>query len=308
MASPTSRWCGAARRPGAEERCDTVIGFGGGAALDAAKAIAILMTNPGDVTDYLEIIGRGKTLTEPPVPCIAIPTTAGTGSEVTRNSVIASREERVKVSLRSPLMLPKVVVVDPELTYDLPPAITASTGVDALTQLIEPFVCSRANPLTDGLCQEGIERVARSLRRAFESAGRGEAPADAAAREDMAVASLFGGLALANAGLGAVHGLAAPLGGMIGAPHGAVCAALLPSGGRGEPARVAGTGAGKSGAAALREGRGAAHRRSGRHAGRRGRVAAPPGRRSGHPWARRLWCRARARSPSWSRRPPGPAA
>lgn len=202
--------------------CDSVIGFGGGAALDTAKAIAILATNAGDVLDYLEIIGRGQTLTQAPLPILAIPTTAGTGSEVTRNSVIVSPEHRVKVSLRNPLMLPKVALVDPELTYDLPPALTAATGVDALTQLIEPFVCTRANPLTDGLCQEGIVRAARSLRRAFEH-GR-----DARAREDMAVASLFGGLALANAGLGAVHGLAGPLGGMIQAPHGALCAALLP--------------------------------------------------------------------------------
>ncbi len=211
-----------------EERCDCVIGFGGGAVLDAAKAIAVLMTNLGDVLDYLEIIGHGKTLTEAPVPLVAIPTTAGTGSEVTHNSVIASAEDRVKVSLRSPLMLPKVALIDPELTYDLPPGITAATGVDALTQLIEPFVCTRANPFTDGLCWEGISRVSRSLRRAFESARHAEVPPDAASREDMAVASLFGGLALANAGLGAVHGLAGPLGGMIRAPHGAVCAALLP--------------------------------------------------------------------------------
>jgi alcohol dehydrogenase class IV len=204
------------------EECDCVVGFGGGAVLDTAKAVAILTTNPGDVVDYLEIIGHGRLLGRPPLPCIAIPTTAGTGSEVTRNSVIASAEHRVKVSLRSPLMLPRVALVDPELTYDLPPAITAATGLDALTQLIEPFVCRRANPLTDGLCREGMQRTARSLRRAFAD-GR-----DASAREDMALASLFGGLALANAGLGAVHGLAGPLGGMIQAPHGAVCAALLP--------------------------------------------------------------------------------
>jgi alcohol dehydrogenase class IV len=210
------------------QQCDCVVGLGGGAVLDAAKAIAILATNPGDVMDYLEIIGRGAALTEPPLPSLAIPTTAGTGSEVTRNAVIASREHRVKVSLRSPLMMPKVAIVDPELTYELPSAITAATGVDALTQLIEPFVCTRANPLTDGPCQDGIRRVARSLRRAVASAGHRVTPADAAAREDMAVASLFGGLALANAGLGAVHGLAGPLGGMIAAPHGAVCAALLP--------------------------------------------------------------------------------
>jgi alcohol dehydrogenase class IV len=128
----------------------------------------------------------------------------------------------VKVSLRSPMMLPALALVDPELTYDLPRAITASTGLDALTQLIEPFTCNRANPMTDALCRDGIVRVARSLRVAFR-VGQ-----NATAREDMAVASLFGGLALANAGLGAAHGFAAPIGGMFSAPHGAVCAALLP--------------------------------------------------------------------------------
>ncbi len=219
-----------------EEQCDCVIGFGGGAALDVAKAIAILITNPGELLDYLEIIGRGSALTKAPVALLAIPTTAGTGSEVTRNSVIISPERRVKVSLRSPLMLPAIALVDPELTYDLPPTITAATGVDALTQVIEPFVCTRANAMTDSLCREGMARAARSLRRVFENArARREsamscatAPPDIDAREDMAIASLFGGLALANAGLGAVHGIAGPLGGMITAPHGAVCAALLP--------------------------------------------------------------------------------
>ena len=172
--------------------------------------------------DYLEIIGRGQALTRPSAPFIAIPTTAGTGSEVTRNAVLASPEHKVKVSLRSPLMLAKMAVVDPELTYDLPPALTASTGLDALTQLIEPFVCSRANPMTDGLCVEGLRRAARSLRAAFTD-GQNKS-----AREDMAVASLFSGLALANAGLGAVHGFAGPIGGSFPAPHGAICAALLP--------------------------------------------------------------------------------
>ena len=204
------------------EKCRFVIGFGGGSAIDAGKAIAALMTNEGDVFDYLEVIGRAKPLTNPPVPFIAIPTTAGAGAEVTRNAVLASPEHRVKVSLRSRLMLPKVALIDPELTYDLPPAIAASTGLDALTQLIEPYVSSIANPLTDAVCVEGIRRAARSIRRAC---GNG---ADKAAREDMALASLFGGLALTNAGLGAVHGFAAPIGGMFSAPHGAVCAALLP--------------------------------------------------------------------------------
>jgi alcohol dehydrogenase class IV len=204
------------------ERCDLVVSFGGGSAIDAGKAIAAMRANEGSLLDYLEIIGRGQTLTRPSIPFIAIPTTAGTGAEVTRNAVLASPEQRVKVSLRSPLMLPKVALVDPELTYDLPPDLTASTGLDALTQLIEPYVCTRAMPLTDARCVEGIRAAAWSLRRAFVN-GR-----DAAAREAMATASLFGGIALANAGLGAVHGFAAPIGGQFPAPHGAVCAALLP--------------------------------------------------------------------------------
>src|SRR5271157_3294247 len=202
--------------------CDLVISFGGGSAIDAGKAIAALLTNPGEPLDYLEVVGRGQPLKHSPVPFIAVPTTAGTGSEVTRNAVLALPEHRVKVSLRSPLMLPSLAVVDPELTLDLPPAVTASTGLDALTQLIEPYVSIRANPLTDGFCLEGMRRVSRSLRRAYHS-GR-----DITAREDMSLASLLGGLALANAGLGVVHGFAAPVGGMFDAPHGAVCAALLP--------------------------------------------------------------------------------
>lgn len=206
-----------------KENCDFVVGFGGGSALDAAKAIAAMLANDGDLLDYLEIIGRGKPLMKRSVPFIAIPTTAGTGSEVTRNAVLASPEHGLKVSLRSPLMLAKIALIDPELTCDLPAAITARTGMDALTQLIEPFVCLRANPMTDGLCVEGLVRAARSLRIAFHD-GQNKS-----AREDMALASLFGGLALANAGLGAVHGFAGPIGGTFPeAPHGAICAALLP--------------------------------------------------------------------------------
>ena len=205
------------------ENCDFVIAIGGGSVIDAGKAIAALLTNGGELLDYLEIIGRGKALTKRPAPFVAIPTTAGTGAEVTRNAVLASPEHKVKVSLRSPLMLPTIAVVDPELTHDLPPALTASTGLDALTQLIEPYVCLRANPLTDGFCEQGIFRAARSLR---ECVFHGQ---NKSAREDMALASLFGGLALANAGLGAVHGFAAPIGGMFSVPHGAACAALLSS-------------------------------------------------------------------------------
>jgi alcohol dehydrogenase class IV len=204
------------------EHCDLVVSLGGGSALDTGKAIAAMLANPGDLRDYLEVIGGGKVLGKPSAPFIAIPTTAGTGSEVTRNAVLVSPEHRQKISLRGPSMLPSVAIVDPELTWGLPPAITASTGLDALTQVIEPYVCGRANPMTDAFCVEGMRRAARSLRIAFED-GR-----QAAAREDMALASLLGGLALANAGLGAVHGFAGAIGGMIPAPHGAICAALLP--------------------------------------------------------------------------------
>jgi alcohol dehydrogenase class IV len=200
---------------------DLVVGFGGGSALDTGKAIAALLTNGGDPDDYLEVIGRGQPLTQPSAPYIAIPTTAGTGAEVTRNAVLLSPEHRVKVSLRSPLMLPRLALVDPELTHSMPPEVTASTGLDALTQVMEPYVSNRANPLTDALCREGMRRAARSLGQAYKHGD------DAAARQDMALASLFGGLALANAGLGAVHGFAGPIGGMFPGPHGAVCACLL---------------------------------------------------------------------------------
>lgn len=208
---------GAAREAG----CDVVIGFGGGSAIDAGKAVAALVTNGGDPLDYLEVVGAGRPIRVAPLPLVAIPTTAGTGSEVTRNAVLSSPDHRVKASLRSPRLLPMVAIVDPDLTLGLPPDATAWTGLDALTQLVEPYVGIRANPMTDALCRVGMIRVARSLRRVCE------APDDAAAREDMALASLFGGMALANASLGAVHGFAAVIGGLCGAPHGAVCARLL---------------------------------------------------------------------------------
>jgi len=214
------------------ERCDMVIGFGGGSVLDAGKAIAALLGNDGDPLQYLEVIGNGEPLTKPSAPYIAIPTTAGTGSEVTRNAVLGSPEHRVKVSLRSPHMLPLVALVDPELTYNLPADVTAFTGLDALTQLIEAFVSVKANPLTDGICREGMYRVARSLRRAYEEGdsapGAENWPAVVAARQDMCVAGLLSGVALSNAALGAAHGLSGPLGGMFTAPHGALCAAVLP--------------------------------------------------------------------------------
>lgn len=204
--------------------CDVVISLGGGSAIDAGKAIAAIATNGGEPLDFLEVVGKGRALTAAPLPFIAVPTTAGTGSEVTRNAVLGSPEHGVKASLRSPLMLPRVAIVDPQLTLGLPPAITASTGLDALTQLVEPYVCLRANPITDALCLDGLRAVKRSLARACENG------TDAAARAGMSYASLLGGLALANAGLGVVHGFAAPVGGLFDAPHGAVCAAILPFG------------------------------------------------------------------------------
>jgi len=205
-----------------ESACDVVVSFGGGSAIDAGKAIAALLTNPGDVLDYLEVIGRGQPLAHAAAPFIAIPTTAGTGSEVTMNAVVASPEHRVKASLRSPSMLPRLAIVDPALTLRLPRPITASTGLDALTQLIEPYVSARANAMTDIFCVEGMRNAAAALPRLWDH------PGDPAARSAMSFASLLGGLSLANAGLGAVHGFAAPLGGMFPAPHGAACAAVLP--------------------------------------------------------------------------------
>jgi alcohol dehydrogenase class IV len=204
------------------EGCDLVISMGGGSAIDAGKALAAMLTNPGDPLDYLEVIGAGRPLERASAPFIAIPTTAGTGSEVTRNAVLASPEHRVKASLRGAGMLPRLAVVDPELTLDLPRSITASTGLDALTQCIEPYVSVRASPMTDLACAEGIRRAAAALPRVWKNGG------DRQARSEMAWTSLLGGMALANAALGAVHGFAAPVGGMFTAPHGAVCAALLP--------------------------------------------------------------------------------
>ena len=207
----------AARSCGAE----MVIGFGGGSVIDAAKAIAGLYTNPGEPLDYLEVVGAGRPLGQPSLPWMAIPTTAGTGAEVTRNAVLAVPERKVKVSLRSPHLLARIALVDPQLTHDLPPVVTAATGMDALTQLLEAYVGNRANPMTDALCRAGLPMVAKALPRVWRN------PADAPAREELSLGALWSGIALANAGLGAVHGFAGPLGGMFSAPHGAVCAALL---------------------------------------------------------------------------------
>jgi len=219
---PTTETTLAGVQKARQAACDCVIGIGGGSVIDVGKVIAALLTNRGELSDYLEVIGKGLPLEKMSAPYIAIPTTAGTGAEVTRNSVLESPEHRVKVSMRSPLMLPRWAIVDPELTYSVPPHITASTGLDAFTQLLEAYVSHAANPLTDGICREGLGRAAGSLLPAFQDGS------DTVAREAMSLASLFGGLALANAKLGAVHGIAGPMGGMFKAAHGAICGRLLP--------------------------------------------------------------------------------
>ena len=219
---PTTTIATAAVQAAHDAGCGLVISIGGGSVLDTGKVVAAMLTNTGQLEDYLEVVGAGRPLTQNAAPHIAIPTTAGTGAEVTRNAVLSVPEHRVKVSMRSPLMLPHLAVVDSELTHSMPPPVTASTGLDALTQLLEVYISNQANPLTDGICREGLKRAGRSLRRVYEDGD------DQDARKDMALASLFGGLGLANAKLGAVHGFAGPLGGMYSAPHGVICARLLP--------------------------------------------------------------------------------
>lgn len=205
-----------------ESGCDLVIGIGGGSALDTAKAVAALMANGGEALDYLEVVGRGRNLAKPSAPFIAVPTTAGTGSEVTRNSVLADPASATKASIRHERLLPRVALLDPTLTRSLPPAVTASTGLDALIQLIEPYVSRRANPMIDALALAGIRRAARALPRAYAD------PDDAEARADMMLAALWSGMALAHCGLGAAHAIAGPLGGSFHIPHGMACAATMP--------------------------------------------------------------------------------
>jgi alcohol dehydrogenase class IV len=218
---PTVELARAGTAAAREQGADVVVAIGGGSVIDLGKAVAMLLGNGGDPLDYLEVVGAGKKITQPSAPLLAVPTTAGTGAEVTANAVLASPAHRVKASLRSPLMIPRVALVDPELTASCPPPVTAASGLDALTQCLEPFVSNRANPLTDGLACEGLRRAAAGLRAAYADGG------DLGARADMAMCSLLGGIALANAKLGAVHGLAGVIGGTADVPHGMACAALL---------------------------------------------------------------------------------
>lgn len=204
-------------------QAEAVIGFGGGAAIDAGKAIAALAPASGPLIDYLEVVGTGRVLEAHPLPFVAIPTTAGTGAEVTKNAVINVPAHQRKVSLRDNRMLPDLAIVDPALTDGTPRTITLASGLDAITQVIEPYLCSRANPFTDALCRAAIPRGIKALMRLMTQ----ECPDS---RDEMAWVSLCGGLALANAGLGVIHGLAGPLGGLCDAPHGALCGSLLPFG------------------------------------------------------------------------------
>ena len=204
-----------------EHGADVVAAIGGGSVIDTGKAVAMLLGNGGDPLDYLEVVGSGRKITKPSAPFVAVPTTAGTGAEVTANAVLAVPAHGLKASLRSALMIPAVALVDPELTVSCPPPVTAASGMDALTQCLEPYVSVRATPLTDGLAREGLRRAAAGLREAFADGS------NLVARTDMAMCSLLGGMALANAKLGAVHGLAGVIGGTAAVPHGVACAALL---------------------------------------------------------------------------------
>ena len=220
---PTTATAEAAIALAASNGCGAVIAIGGGTPVDTGKCVAAVLTNGGDepdLYDFLEVVGRAQPLTRRCAPFIAVPTTAGPGAEVTKNSVLEAGDR--KVSMRHPYMLPDVSVIDPELTLSMPRDVTAHTGLDALTQCVEPYVCNSANPLTDAVSLEGIKAGARSLRRACENGD------DLNAREDMCLCSYYGGLSLANAKLGAVHGFSGTLGGLLHAPHGAICAALLP--------------------------------------------------------------------------------
>lgn len=206
-----------------EKGIGAVVSLGGGAVIDAGKAIAALIPAQGAALEYLEVVGTGRVLEANPLPFVAIPTTAGTGAEVTKNAVINVPEQQRKVSLRDDRMLPDLAIVDPSLTDNAPRAVTLASGLDAITQVIEPWLCTRANPFTDALCREAIPRGIKALRTLMEK----ECPDS---RDEMAWVSLCGGLALANAGLGVIHGLAGPLGGLSNAAHGALCGNLLPFG------------------------------------------------------------------------------
>lgn len=219
---PTVADVDAGTRQAIDSGCDCIIGIGGGSAIDCAKAVAGLVTNGGSAQDYMEVVGKGSKITRLALPWLAIPTTAGTGAEATRNAVVGLPEKQFKASIRSELLLPRLALIDPELGAAVPPEVTASSGMDALCQCIEAYTSSGASPLTDGLALQGIRLAVNALPKVYRDGQNLDA------REEMAMAALLSGIALTNAGLGAVHGFAAPLGANFPVPHGTACAALLP--------------------------------------------------------------------------------
>ncbi|GGH37482.1 hypothetical protein SAMN05444007_109146 [Cribrihabitans marinus] len=217
---PTLPQLETALRQAQEAGPTVVLAIGGGSVIDLAKAVAALLPQEGAPLDYLEVVGRGQPLERDPLPVFALPSTAGTGAEATRNAVIGVPGAARKVSLRDPRMIPDLAIVDPALTDGCPRHVTLASGLDALTQVIEPYLSKRANPLTDAICRDAIPRGLSALTRLMQ----GDEPG---ARDEMAYVSLCGGIALANAGLGAVHGLAGVIGGRTGLAHGAICGRLL---------------------------------------------------------------------------------
>ncbi|MCA8998682.1 MAG: iron-containing alcohol dehydrogenase [Planctomycetaceae bacterium] len=203
---------------------DFLIGLGGGSAMDLAKAVSAMATNTKSPTvrDYLEGVGTGLSLTNPPLPMLAIPTTAGTGTEATKNAVISVDAPPVKKSLRSEQMVPAAVLIDPELTVPNSPAQTAASGMDAITQLLESFFSRRSQPVTDALCLDGLVKALPAIESAYQNGS------DLAARSAMSYAAFLSGVALANSGLGMAHGVAAALGAINDVPHGLACAVMLP--------------------------------------------------------------------------------
>ena len=217
------RLAGELRQQNAAEG-DFLLAIGGGAAIDLAKAAAAMATNDESPTikDYLEGVGQGLTLRRAPLPVLAMPTTAGTGAEATKNAVISCYDPPFKKSLRDPRMVPQIALVDPELSVSVPPEVTAAAGMDAITQLIESYISRRAQPIPRALCVQGLQLAVPAIAEAVENG------ASRPAREKMSHAALLSGMALANSGLGFAHGVAPALGTNCRVPHGAACAVMLP--------------------------------------------------------------------------------
>lgn len=219
---PTPEVVDAAAQAGRDAGADAVIGIGGGSVMDTAKAAAGVATSGGSVRDYLEGVGTGAQITKEPLPFVAVPTTSGTGTEVTKNAVIMSREDKYKKSIRDERLIANIALVDPELTTSMPKSVTAASGMDAICQLVESYTARGANAFCDAMSIYHIPRAVEALKRAYDDGS------DMQARETMAMASMVSGMCLANAGLGAAHGIGAALGAVMGVRHGVACGMLLP--------------------------------------------------------------------------------